>query len=353
MAPQQREVAAIVRMVPYALHAHRTRAAAAAAGRLLSASYGPLPSNAADVYLPPGAQTLSPPASEPVPLAVFVYGGVWSTGEPWQYAPLAAALADAGSVAVVVRYSLWPAALVPQMASEVSAALAWAQRSAPQWGADAARTTLIGHSAGAHLCALALLDPQAGGGQAGDAQGGGEGREPPQPPLAAFVGMCGVFDVARHFEFESWRGVGSLSTMRPAMGGDAGFAPLSPALLAAAAPAAAAALPPVVLLSSEGDTTVPWEQASSPRTVRGQSADSPRIAASPQLAGSPPPPALAPAPPAALAPRCAGRAAGGAAGGGRRALHPGCVLALGPRGLWHKLGRLGRARAQPPPQGGR
>jgi hypothetical protein len=76
--------------------------------------------------------------------------------------------------------------------------------------------------------------------------------------------MAGVYQVAKHYEFETQRGVQHLSTMEAAMGGQSRFADLSPLLqLEHAAPAAPwiANLPPFVLMSSTSDGTVQSSQS--------------------------------------------------------------------------------------------
>jgi hypothetical protein len=75
------------------------------------------------------------------------------------------------------------------------------------------------------------------------------------PTPAAFIGMSSVYDVRRHFEFESLRGVAGISTMGRACGGAVNFNSISPASVlrrAAAAAAAAAAGPADAGSSSHG-----------------------------------------------------------------------------------------------------
>ena len=62
-----------------------------------------------------------------------------------------------GFIVVVPTYSLYPSALVPQMAAEVSDALSWCLDNAESLGGDPSTVALIGHSAGGHLAAMALL----------------------------------------------------------------------------------------------------------------------------------------------------------------------------------------------------
>jgi hypothetical protein len=50
-----------------------------------------------------------------------------------------------------------------------------------------------------------------------------------------FVGVTGVYDIAKHYAYEKDRGVHSLSTMLPAMGGFDQFAANSPSVILAAA----------------------------------------------------------------------------------------------------------------------
>jgi acetyl esterase/lipase len=289
-------------MIPYAARAaalHRRLppppgAAAAPPARggggvtlLRALRYGPAPRQLLDLYLPPGAALdcaeleravdggaradLSAsaaggaaPAPAPAPgtgrpVALFVHGGVWSSGAAWHYAPMAARLAEEGVVAAVATYSLYPGAQVGAMAAEVSAALTWALDAAPALGGGATpRVALVGHSAGAHLCALALLA------RAGVGAGGGGGAAAPTTDArmpALFLGMAGCYDVGEHFEHERARGVETLSTMARACGGAANFAAASPAVaLRAGGPRAAAALPPTLLLASRADGVVPARQ---------------------------------------------------------------------------------------------
>jgi|APGre2960657444_1045066.scaffolds.fasta_scaffold00026_28 acetyl esterase/lipase len=234
-----RELLGTLLLAPYGLRAALCRRALVGAGRLRVERYGLQPRNSVEVVVgAAGASTLKP-------VVVFVNGGVWSAGDAWQFAPLAQALSDSGAVVCVAQYTLYPATTAPTMVLEVQAAVEWVQRNVARFGGDAARVSVVGHSAGAHLAASAVLSRAR--------------APPPLPPLHAFVGIAGVYDVAEHFRFETWRGVQNLSTMEAAMGGQEAFAALSPSLTLHAA--LAPHLPPFVLLSSEADSTVPTGQS--------------------------------------------------------------------------------------------
>lgn len=229
------------------------------------------------------------------PLLLFVHGGVWASGSGWHYAPLATRLAQAGVVTLVMQYTLYPQALVPSMVSEVGAALTWALNHAAALGGDPQRVVLAGHSAGAQMAAMALLhraadartdghaqppavgvhadngtlSPASGRGSSSSSRSQGD-----SPALAAevraaaaaaeaagegigassggidarmpclLVGLAGVYNLAKHYEYEQRRGVHALSTMERAVGGPPGLITQSPATVLALALAAAHRLQP-------------------------------------------------------------------------------------------------------------
>lgn len=112
-------------------------------------AYGHDPAQRYDVYAPAQARHL--------PLIVMVHGGGWSNGDkgnPGLATPKAAYWLPRGHVFVAINYRMLPEADPAQQARDVARAIAEVQRHAGQWGGDATRTVLMGHSAGAHLVAL-------------------------------------------------------------------------------------------------------------------------------------------------------------------------------------------------------
>eukprot|EP00878_Enallax_costatus_P019497 GHUV01020570.1.p1 GENE.GHUV01020570.1~~GHUV01020570.1.p1 ORF type:complete len:468 (+),score=134.16 GHUV01020570.1:543-1946(+) len=106
---------------------------------------------------------------------------------------------------------------------------------------SAQQVSLVGHSAGAQLCMMALLQR---------AKTIHEAKQTPQQNLLTtlphqkngspampkqFVAVTGVYDIAKHYAYEKQRGVHELSTMKRAMGGFDGFAAMSPAIILGAA----------------------------------------------------------------------------------------------------------------------
>ncbi|MCU4716772.1 alpha/beta hydrolase [Halapricum hydrolyticum] len=130
-----------------------------------------------DTYRP--AETASNPA------VVYVHGGAWRAGSKGQFSRYAVEFADRGYVGVDPNYRLAPDANVPEMVADVLAGVRWCHEHADSLGVDPDRIAIAGHSAGAHLAALAALAP---------------GEFDPEdttdsPSLATLAGFSGVYDL--------------------------------------------------------------------------------------------------------------------------------------------------------------
>jgi len=113
-----------------------------------------LPGRAADVYLPPGA-------GRQAPVVVLVPGGGWRTADRAGLAPLARSLAAGGAVAVNITYRAADGGgRFPQMVGDVVCAVDFAVDRARRSAFTPGPVVLAGHSAGAHLAALAALAPE-------------------------------------------------------------------------------------------------------------------------------------------------------------------------------------------------
>lgn len=131
--------------------------AAAPAGtrRINDLPYGPDTRQRMDVYLPA--------APHRAPVLLMVHGGAWVVGDKSMPRVVDAKLThwvgELGYILVAINYRLLPAVDVQAQATDVAAALAAVQARAAEWGGDASRVVLMGHSAGAHLVALLSADP--------------------------------------------------------------------------------------------------------------------------------------------------------------------------------------------------
>ena len=114
--------------------------------------YGTGPRRTLDVYSP--ATT-----SAARPLVVFLYGGSWTGGTKSMYPFVAEPLAGMGAVVVVPDYRVYPGVTYPDFLRDCAAAVAWAVRHAPDYGATGG-VFIMGHSAGAFNAAMLALDPE-------------------------------------------------------------------------------------------------------------------------------------------------------------------------------------------------
>ncbi|MEJ2057407.1 MAG: alpha/beta hydrolase, partial [Desulfofustis sp.] len=111
-------------------------------------SYGRHERQKLDIYMPqdplPGA-----------PVIVFFYGGSWRNGEREKYRFVGQALSARGYTTVIPDYRLYPQVRFPEFVEDGAAAVAWVDKniSLAEQG-----IVLLGHSAGAHLAALVVLD---------------------------------------------------------------------------------------------------------------------------------------------------------------------------------------------------
>lgn len=196
-----------------------------------------------DVVFHPGMaprlDVYSPPSGDGHPILFFVHGGSWKDYDKALFAPVAMKLLPEGMVVVIPSYTLHPDAGYEQMAREVAAALSWTLDNVARYGGDPARVYVAGHSAGAHLAALAVMDPRflaAYGHSAADVRG--------------LVGLSGVYDTQAEYDYWQAQGVYP-EVLVDVMGGEERFAAASP--ISYVRPE----LPQVLLIHGDEDETVP------------------------------------------------------------------------------------------------
>jgi acetyl esterase/lipase len=123
-----------------------------------------------------------------VPLVVMVPGGGWLTADRSGLTPLAERLAADGIFVVNATYRAAEASVVyPTPVQDVLCALGFAVDRVEHTGRAPAAVVLLGHSAGAHLAALAALG----------AVQRAPGCEFPLVAPDGFAGLAGVYDLSR------------------------------------------------------------------------------------------------------------------------------------------------------------
>lgn len=88
------------------------------------------------------------------PAVLVVHGGAWKSGNKYQLAPYAIALAQRGYAAFAINYRLAPRYPFPAQIDDCRAAVKWIRDHAKEYHVDPARIGGIGYSAGGHLVAL-------------------------------------------------------------------------------------------------------------------------------------------------------------------------------------------------------
>ena len=133
---------------------------------------------------PPERLDVFPAAAAGAPVQVFVHGGYWRALDKSDHSFVAEALVAAGATVVSINYDLCPAVTLDRIVAQTRAAVAWTYRNIADYGGDPERLFLSGHSAGAHLAVMALLEdwPAAHG--------------LPPDPIKGVTAISGVYDLA-------------------------------------------------------------------------------------------------------------------------------------------------------------
>lgn len=101
-----------------------------------------------------------PDSGGPWPALLFVHGGGWMEGDK---KPMPIVPTQAGYLVVSINYRMYPDYRFPAMIEDVKCAIRFLRAHASEYNLDSEHIALVGHSAGAHLAALAgLTDERAG-----------------------------------------------------------------------------------------------------------------------------------------------------------------------------------------------
>lgn len=131
-------------------------------GRRVDVRYGPGDLHKVDIY--PASRRLladqggsgNTTGGRRPPIHLFIHGGYWRQQDKVNFAFIGAAVAARGFTTVVANYDLCPAVTLDGVVESALACFEWLHRNGADLDADAARISLSGHSAGAHLVAEIL-----------------------------------------------------------------------------------------------------------------------------------------------------------------------------------------------------
>ncbi|KAH9130482.1 hypothetical protein LEN26_008491 [Aphanomyces euteiches] len=156
--------------------------------------YGPHERHVLDLY-----GTTQPPSSCSLkPVVIFIHGGAWALTSKFHYGSVGLNLERFDVVTVVPSYRTFPHGEVIDMMDDLQAVVAWTIANIARYGGDPKRITLAGHSSGAHLGALLVV------------QSALRDCACPDPAEAvhhvnAFVGLSGPYDIKDQYTFETNR----------------------------------------------------------------------------------------------------------------------------------------------------
>lgn len=207
---------------------------------------------------------------KPRGLLFFVHGGAWGSGLPWMYRLIALPFLKIGMMVAIVGYRTWPDANVDGQVDDLEQAVLFLSEQfsdfcIPMSAGDNPGhlgTCIMGHSSGAHISLLMLVDRARRRIQTGNSF-----------PLEfdSFVGLSGPYDISHHFDYEAARGVEEFSPMKPACGySRKSFRQNSPALrwmhhlsdISETEVSTVDAFPRMLLVHGIEDSTVPFTATS-------------------------------------------------------------------------------------------
>lgn len=109
-------------------------------------AYGSSARETMDIVLPAG--------DGPHPVLLYIHGGYWMSRSKSDQTFLARAYAEAGIAFILVEYDLIPDIRMDDLVRQCRSATAWVHQHSADYGLDADRIFVSGHSAGGHLTGM-------------------------------------------------------------------------------------------------------------------------------------------------------------------------------------------------------
>ena len=129
-----------------------------------------------DIYYPENVTQTSP-------VIVFYYGGSWRNGNKEDYAFVANRFTREGYIVIIPDYVKYPPAVYPAFVEDAALVSDWITKNAEDYAMDTSRLYLMGHSAGAHIGMMLIVD---------ESYLAGYGLKP--EVYRGFIGISGPYD---------------------------------------------------------------------------------------------------------------------------------------------------------------
>ncbi|EDV21676.1 uncharacterized protein TRIADDRAFT_59917 [Trichoplax adhaerens] len=211
------------------------------------------------------------------PIVIYIYGGAWMFGSKQMYCVLAANLANlTGCVVCCPNYLLVNKGNVVHMLQDLKDCTRWLIDHGKEYGGDPENILFVGHSSGAHLSILNLIE------LISQSYWNTESNNIVRK-IKGVIALAGVYDIPQHLLYEIGRGVEDVSGMYRAMLGVTGLKRYSPYYLVqdmlsrsentsricnifgisnfSSQEKDSSLWPHIILLHGENDTTVPVQQS--------------------------------------------------------------------------------------------
>lgn len=115
---------------------------------MLDVPYGPSKAEKLDIFRAEKAGA---------PIQIFFHGGAWKGGKKSDVSFPAESFVERGATFIAVNYERVPEVTLGEQVRQARAAVAWAYTHAREFGGDADRIFVSGHSSGGHVCGMVVV----------------------------------------------------------------------------------------------------------------------------------------------------------------------------------------------------
>jgi len=169
-----------------------------------------------------GGQSSTAGCDPAPPVLVFVHGGGWGSGNPYMYRAIGTKFSELGFHCIIVGYRTYPCATIEGQIEDVACALQFIRHGINEGATEFGEISrdsdihLSGHSSGAHVAALALIN-----------------QRESLDFIHGFIGFAGPYDLHDQLKFHLEIGIGGVGPMEAANRGATSFDKYSPVKLMA------------------------------------------------------------------------------------------------------------------------